>query len=259
MTSSVVLTFHGIDGVGIPSDLSVNPCLNRYTVAVDKFKYAAELIESVTCRTVAELLKKDGDGYITLTFDDGLVSDFAVAFPVLIFYGLKATFFVTANNIGQDGYCNMQQIREMATAGMEIGSHGLTHQYLTAMSEHDAIEEIKDSKHRIEDIIGAEVVSYAPVGGHYSNWMVTSAQDAGYMAFASMIPGRTYINNSFVLLRRNHIQRQHTNNYIKKITSGHNGFLLINRCRYSLLQIPKTVFGLRYYDAIKKFALKDIE
>ena len=58
---------------------------------------------------------------------------------------------------------------------MEIGSHGLTHEYLTTMAPREAIREIRESKASIEQTLGLEVTSFAPVGGHFRRWMVEEA------------------------------------------------------------------------------------
>ena len=52
------------------------------------------------------------------------------AFPALIELGLRATFFVVPTLVGTPGYVTWAQLREMAAAGMEIGSHSLTHPFL---------------------------------------------------------------------------------------------------------------------------------
>src|SRR5262245_56542395 len=64
---------------------------------------------------------------LILTFDDGHVSNYELALPVLLECQLKATFFVTAGFIGTGVTMNWEQIRALHTAGMEIGSHTLTH------------------------------------------------------------------------------------------------------------------------------------
>ena len=83
-----------------------------------------------------------GKGLIGLTFDDGY-ADFAEhALPVLRRYGFTATVFVIAGRLGGDNawdpagprkpLLGADQVRRLAEAGVEIGSHGLQHVSLTA-------------------------------------------------------------------------------------------------------------------------------
>jgi peptidoglycan/xylan/chitin deacetylase (PgdA/CDA1 family) len=88
-----------------------------------------------------------GAGLVGLTFDDGY-ADFAVhAVPILGDYGFTATVFPVVQQLGQDNAwdpCGPRkplltcgQFRQVARAGMEIGSHGLRHVPLTGLTDED--------------------------------------------------------------------------------------------------------------------------
>src|SRR6476660_2146259 len=64
---------------------------------------------------------------VLLTFDDGHISNHDTALPVLLEHQLKATFFVVAGHIATAETMSWRQIRALHAAGMEIGSHTLTH------------------------------------------------------------------------------------------------------------------------------------
>ena len=81
---------------------------------------------------VYELSKKP-----TITFDDGLVDNYKVAFPILKDLGLKAYFFVMPEKVGTPGYMNWDKIRQMRGEGMIIGSHGMTHRILVGLSDKE--------------------------------------------------------------------------------------------------------------------------
>ena len=68
-------------------------------------------------------------GMVSFTFDDGIVSAYQNAFPVLKSRGQAATAAIVAGRIGSDDddYMNVGQARELARNGWEIASHGLTH------------------------------------------------------------------------------------------------------------------------------------
>ncbi len=76
----------------------------------------------------------------SLTFDDGTLDQYLVAFPALEERGLKATFFVVtgprAAEVWHDQGADRRlfgwdQAREMARAGHEIGSHSASHRDLS--------------------------------------------------------------------------------------------------------------------------------
>ena len=64
---------------------------------------------------------------VVLTFDDGYEDHFATVLPLLRKYGFAGTFFIVTSSAGTRDHLTMAQIRQMAEAGMEIGSHGVHH------------------------------------------------------------------------------------------------------------------------------------
>ena len=256
MKSAVVLTFHRIDPEPVVSHSPMDPGTRRYAITTDRFEQVVKMISPEKSCTVSGYIQKQEGDWLILTFDDGSISDFEIGFPGLKDRAIKATCFVTVENIGLSGYMTITHLREMAESGMEIGSHGLTHRYLTSMTRSEAIREIRESKDRLEQAIGMRVVSFAPVGGHYRKWMEKCAYEAGYRAFATMIPGRTNGGEDLLRLKRNHIQSHHDIDYLSRLIKGHYRTMAINRLRYHVLRIPKAVFGLKNYDLLKTYLYK---
>lgn len=251
MKSALALVFHKIDR----GATSVDSFIDRYTVNMDLFERTIDRVSLERSCTVSEYVEKQAGDWLILTFDDGFISDFEICFPILRDKGIKATFFINTGSIDLPGYSNISHLKEMAKAGMEIASHGLTHHYLINMERDEAIREIKESKDRLEKQVGTEVKSFAPVGGHYRKWMKSIAQEAGYRAFATMITGKTNGGENMVLLHRNHIQSHHDAGYVSRLINGDHGTLLLDRLRYSVLQIPKNILGIQNYDLAKKYVL----
>ncbi|MES2098573.1 MAG: polysaccharide deacetylase family protein [Pseudomonadota bacterium] len=85
---------------------------------------------------------------------------------------------------GMHGSMSWAQIRAMSDAGVEIGSHSVTHPVLAKIADDAALErELVDSKHAIEQHTGRSVVSLAyPVGGPgaYSERVIGAVRRAGY-------------------------------------------------------------------------------
>jgi peptidoglycan/xylan/chitin deacetylase (PgdA/CDA1 family) len=256
MTSAIALTFHSLQPETVINGADQDTARQRYLVPVYLLEKTVRCISPNVCCTVSDFIGKSEGHWLILTFDDGFVSDYEAAFPLLKKNGLKGTFFITAQNIGSPEYTNVSQLREMAKAGMEIGSHGLTHRYLVTMSRSEAIREIGESKDRLEQKLGIEITSFAPVGGHYRGWMVETALRYGYLAFASMIPGRTQGGNNTYLIKRNHIQAHHDEMHISRLLGGDFITLLTNRLRYHIFNIPKLILGMYNYDRVKGYILR---
>ena len=133
---------------------------------------------------------------IIVTFDDGFENIFDIVFPIISRYKIKVMLFVTVGFI--DGFIsfsdlfnngitmkplNWRQIKEFSDSGIEIGSHTLTHPNLLRIDKKKAYTEIKDSKKRIEDVIGKEVKYFAyPYGSKksFNNSIKEIVKESGY-------------------------------------------------------------------------------
>jgi len=240
---ATALTLHRID--------DQSPAAGRYTVSLTLFNTVIQMItEKKTC-TVSAFASKTGGCWIIPTFDDGSLSDYSVAYPRLREKKLTATFYITCSHIGADGYCSAEQLREMSAAGMEIGSHGMTHRWLPGLSPGGIRQELAESKSRLEDLLGRKVSSFAPAGGHYRAWMKAEAAACGYRSFATMIPGRTVSAPGFLTLKRNHLQRHHDTDYLQKLLDHDPALHLKNKLNYYGLYAAKRVLGLSRYDRLK--------
>lgn len=108
------------------------------------------------------------------------------------------------------GPMSWDQLREMAAAGMEIGSHSCSHTVLANESRQSIRSELIQSRLRIEAEIGAPCHSLAyPVGGNtaINPLVVAEARDAGYQYACSYISGMNRRPpEDTMLLRRLHIE-----------------------------------------------------
>ena len=73
------------------------------------------------------VIREGSDLPVAITFDDGNESDALIALPELAKRNLKAIFFVVAGRIGLPHYLDRVALRDLMSAGMEIGSHGMHH------------------------------------------------------------------------------------------------------------------------------------
>jgi peptidoglycan/xylan/chitin deacetylase (PgdA/CDA1 family) len=85
------------------------------------------------------------------------------------------------------------EVLELAEAGLvEIGAHTVTHPVLSSLSEEEQRAEIKDSKSRLEEILGQPVTSFSyPFGlrRDYTEATVSIVRESGFECACANIPG----------------------------------------------------------------------
>lgn len=124
-----------------------------------------------------------------ITFDDGTADNHELALPLLADHGHRATFFVIAERClgGAPGYMGPAALREMIAAGMEIGSHTLTHPRLARLDADAMRREVHDSKARLEDALQVPVRAFCYPYGNWSPAVVEEVRRAGYALAPSTI------------------------------------------------------------------------
>lgn len=103
------------------------------------------------------------------------------------------------------------QVEEMSRAGIEFGSHTVTHPVLTMLDDARLHDELADSKRVIELKTGrpAPVLAY-PVGGDYAfdQRVITQAKDCGYRLGVSYLSGVNRWNTLDPFsIKRLHVER----------------------------------------------------
>jgi peptidoglycan/xylan/chitin deacetylase (PgdA/CDA1 family) len=92
---------------------------------------------------------------------------------------------LTPESIGSEIYLDWSDVKQLAEAGMEIGSHAWSHMRLTEMGASEAREEIINSKKKIEDIIGHAVCSFSFPYARWNKELLSVVYDAGYQTVVS--------------------------------------------------------------------------
>jgi peptidoglycan/xylan/chitin deacetylase (PgdA/CDA1 family) len=103
-------------------------------------------------------------------------------------------------------FMTWEQAAEMQQAGMDIGSHGHTHEILSHLSMEEQRAELMTSKKLIEEHVKVSVEALAyPVGGKnmYTQDTCRIARECGYKVAFTFIPGYNPnpSNSAFELLR----------------------------------------------------------
>ena len=149
----ICLMYHEL---GLPSRTlrEDHPGYARYVVSTDSFRSQLNYLSSsgLTATSLSGALGGDANQpRIVITFDDGYDTDLIAAAPLLLEAYFGATSYVVAGFVGQRGYLNKTQLRELVDLGFEIGCHSMTHAYLSDLKEDQLRVEISDAKQRLED------------------------------------------------------------------------------------------------------------
>jgi len=197
-----ILLYHRID---------VSPINSQYYVEPEKFEEQMKLLYDwgYTPVTTAVLIKAIKEGIelpprpVIITFDDGHIDNFTTAFPIMQKYGFMGVLYIVGNYMGTDGYMTAAQIREMADAGWEVGSHSMNHLDLQKLDEETQYIEIVDSREKLESEIGVPVRTFAYPFGLMNGSAGSLVHKAGYVAAMGL--GYTHdqgSGNLFFLQRR---------------------------------------------------------
>jgi peptidoglycan/xylan/chitin deacetylase (PgdA/CDA1 family) len=131
-------------------------------------------------KLVAERNRRETDS-TELTFDDGHISNYEIARPVLERHALKAVFFVTVGRVGTHPQTmNWEQLRTLTNAGHSVQSHGWSHKFLIHCSPTELRDELNRSKAELEQRTGVPAFSISLPGGRWNARVLRAAADAGY-------------------------------------------------------------------------------
>ncbi|MEU9129748.1 polysaccharide deacetylase family protein [Kitasatospora sp. NPDC048540] len=129
-------------------------------------------------------------GLVGLTFDDGYADFARYAVPVLREYGFTATAYVVPDLLGtENGWdaegprkklLTVDQVTELASAGWEIGSHGLGHQALPGLPADLLATQCRESRRALEDLVGGPVTGFCYPYGAVDLPAALAVRDAGY-------------------------------------------------------------------------------
>lgn len=185
-----VLYYHSV----LPDSEVTTP--NEVTISPEKLKEELQLVKDLgyTTLTLSELNDYLNNNMaipeksIVITFDDGYTDNYIHAFPILKELGMKATVFMIASQVDSGYYMSQDQLKDMSSYGIDIGSHTDNHVYLDTLSYDEQLKEMKDSKEKLEKILDKEVISIAYPYGNYNEDTKKAATAAGYtLAFTTNI------------------------------------------------------------------------
>jgi len=152
---------------------------------------------------------------VLLTFDDAFESFADVAWPELQRRDMHAVLFVVTGFVGRRAtwdlplpgrrvpHLSWNALRDLAAAGVEIGSHSRSHTDLRRSDTASLQRELLDSRQQLQDELGVPVRSLSWPFGRCNARTCEAASAAGYeLAFAMPPSGRNEHLQTMALPRR---------------------------------------------------------
>lgn len=183
----VVLCYHRLEGKA-GGALSIEPAL--FEEHMQKIKDAGLAVISMQDFLAWRRGEKTiPPKCVLITIDDGYLSGYQVGWPILKKYGYPFTMFVYLKYINVGGKSiTWQQLEEMRDAGVEIGSHTVSHTDLRrkgkGATDYDAYlkDEVERSKQVIEEKLGIKCTTIAYPFGLHNEKVHNAVKQAGYDA-----------------------------------------------------------------------------
>jgi peptidoglycan/xylan/chitin deacetylase (PgdA/CDA1 family) len=161
---------------------------NFYTVSPGRFSAQLETFNNRgwTSLKLEEVTQSPADTNYVLTFDDATRDHHEIVLPLLEKNRCHASFYVPTAKLNQPGFMANSQVREIAAAGHEIGSHSHEHQRMDLMSEEEVRSQISHSIEIIADITGSKPRTFVPPGGFMNETIRKVAAEFGMKALRTM-------------------------------------------------------------------------
>jgi peptidoglycan/xylan/chitin deacetylase (PgdA/CDA1 family) len=167
-----------------------------------------------TSEGVARLINGTSRGCVVFTFDDGYADTLNVAAPLLKRYGFRATCYVVCGAIGtynswdadllreRKSLMARDQLEQWLAAGMEVGSHSLSHPRLLELPQDAARSEIAESRTALRNMLGVPIEHFAYPYGHFTADIVELVRHAGYSSAMTVLPGAARTSDDRLRLPR---------------------------------------------------------
>ena len=163
----------------------------HYKLTQEEFgQHLSAIATTVTGKPVC-ITDENWQSSFLFTMDDGGSSSLHVA-DQLERRGWRGHFLIATDYIGAATFLTAAQVRELSERGHRIGSHTCSHPIpMWDCTPEQMFAEWRDSRLRLESIIGAPVTFGSVPGGTYVPQIATAAAQAGYTHLFSSEPTST--------------------------------------------------------------------
>jgi peptidoglycan/xylan/chitin deacetylase (PgdA/CDA1 family) len=179
--------YHGVAEVPEdPHHLFVSP--RRFAQQMDWLERRG--LRGVGVGSLTDAMAEDaGRGLVGITFDDGYASVLESALPELKRRDFGATVFILSERLGGTNdwdagptwpLLGADEVRTLAAAGIEIGSHGSTHVRLAGAPAEQLASEVHASRLKLAALVGTEIRGFAYPYGSFDGAARRAVRDSGY-------------------------------------------------------------------------------
>ena len=196
-----VVMYHNIAPTDVPQANTVTPeSFARQMAYLKRHGYRVMKVDDLV--QGIKMGKMFPHNSVVITFDDGYKDNYIYAFAVLKKYQFPAIVFVVSDLIGQEGYLNWDELKEMGRNGFTVGSHTRHHMYLPSLTSVMQIDQIRGSKRIIEEGLGLHVDYFSYPAGGFSEGIKSIVKNSDYKAAFTTNRGFDRFNKDVFELKR---------------------------------------------------------
>ena len=127
------------------------------------------------------LLNKKKERKVLLTIDDGFLSFYEQAWPLLKKEKIPFILFVSTREIGKKGYMSWDQVEEISKENFaHIGHHSHSHEYLVDMNDQEIVEDLSIASSNFKNNLGYNSPFFSYPFGEYSNSFKIIVKNLGF-------------------------------------------------------------------------------
>ncbi len=174
--------------------VAISPIESQYYVHPDNFAQQMQALDDwgFTPIPLSLLAKAITEGAelppkpIVISFDDGRLDIYENAFPIMQEHGFVGVFYVISSGLGDEGLVGVEELKEMADAGWEIGSHSYSHADLSTLGSEASYREVVSSRYDLEEALSIPILSFAYPFGTITDQAGRQVHIAGYESGAGL-------------------------------------------------------------------------
>lgn len=204
-----VLMFHNIEA-------NISSYFDSTEVTPEEFEETLKAIKDYGYTTISldqlnEIYNKGKSTIkkpIVITFDDGYLSNYEYAFPMLKRSKMKANIFIVTSNVGKEPgifpHFTWEQAKEMEDSGLiEIHNHTSLHKTADDLSDEEFLKSVREAQIDIEKNLGKrKVKAFAYPEGKYNENLISELKDEGFKLQFTVDKGQNSLKDKPEKLKR---------------------------------------------------------
>ncbi len=198
-----ILMYHHVRNYNNPNERMEN----EMSTSPADFQSEMDALKNNGYETVTPTMLLQGDipiKPVIVSFDDGYLNNYEIAYPILKKNKQVGLFFVISGATKGVGYMTQKELLEMNKDGMEIGSHSKNHLNLTTLPSAELNTQLTDSKKDLELLTGKPINAFSYPFGQYNDAAMNATRNAGYKMAVTISPEAK--NNDMMALPRINVQ-----------------------------------------------------